>query len=221
MVFGVAVILTLAFRSLANATGDQLEIRIVEALERTGDVVVAPFSERWIHADARAYVTDKNQRALAVEPVSGRTFRAVAKRDASTARLLALEGCQIAYWRPCVLVAAGEELLAPDPRTATISPMPRVIYTGVFRLEKVPLTESDVLPDVVRKYERTARGKALAIRASSTKIVLGTGATIAAAEAAALRACNADKVAYPCIIYASGDQVVLNQRRTEALRSGE
>jgi len=50
------------------------------------------------------------------------------------------------------------------------------------------------------------------------RIRVGTGSSVAEAEAKALAACNEDDPAYPCFVYAVNDRVVLPQRRTEASR---
>ena len=66
----------------------------------------------------------------------------------------------------------------------------------------------------IQEYARLSRPKAMAIRATGAKLKVGTGRTLAEAEAKALAQCN-DESPYPCILYAANDQVILPQRRTE------
>jgi hypothetical protein len=66
----------------------------------------------------------------------------------------------------------------------------------------------------IEEYGRLSRPKAMAIRATGGKLKVGTGRTLAEAEAKALAQCN-DEPPYPCILYAANDQVILPQRRTE------
>jgi hypothetical protein len=66
----------------------------------------------------------------------------------------------------------------------------------------------------MREYESVGAPKAMAIRAAGPKLKIGTGKTLAEAEAKALAQCNDDSP-YPCILYAANEKVILPQRRTE------
>ncbi len=133
------------------------------------------------------------------------------------AETLALEGCQQSYGSPCILLAVGTDLRAPDPATAPKHDMARLHATGPFSPENVPFVTASSIPDLL-KYSSLPGRKAIAIRAVSTRVNIVSGAaSIADAERQALAACNNDpELAFPCFIYASGDRVVLPERRTEA-----
>jgi hypothetical protein len=190
---------------------------LAQALDHVGDRSAAPYSRSWPRADAQIYAVEREHKAIAVEPASGRTFRWSGMPDASTAEQLALEGCQQAYGAPCVLVASDSEVRALDPRAGPRSPMPRLAYAGSFRTDMVPLAPAGAPPGAVRTYAGLTAPKALGLRPNGARFATGTGPTPQAAEMAALAACNADGNIFPCFLYATNDRVLLPQRRTEAL----
>jgi hypothetical protein len=94
--------------------------------------------------------------------------------------------------------------------------MERVAYGGLFRLDRVPMGIERSAE--VRKYAELPGERAIALRPNGGVMKVASGkATRSEAEREALAACNnpADDPS-PCFLYASGDQVVLPQRRTEA-----
>ena len=167
---------------------------------------------------AEVYAKEAVQKALAVEIESGRTYRRVNLRSAALAEQLALEGCQLMYALPCVLIASNGELRAPDPYAAPKKDMPRLRYEGAYRVDMVPFQIDPDKNKVLVEYAKLPEPKAMVIAPSPTRIRVGTGGSIAEAEAKALAACNEGDPAHPCFIYAVNNRVVLPQRRTEASR---
>jgi caspase domain-containing protein len=167
---------------------------------------------------AEVYAKEAVQKALAIEIESGRTYRRVNLRSAALAEQLALEGCQLMYAQPCVLIASNGDLRAPDPHAAPKRDMPRLRYEGAYRVDMVPFQIDPDKNKVLVEYAKLPDPKAMAIAPSPVRIRVGTGSSVAEAEAKALAACNEDDPAYPCFIYAVNDRVVLPQRRTEASR---
>ncbi len=163
------------------------------------------------------YAKDKEHKAIAVHLSSGFTFRWNSATTTELAERWTLEGCQIMYDGPCVLVGTDLEVRNADPRTATPSMMERVAYTGPFRLDRVPIGMER--SEVVRNYAQLPGERAIAIRPKGALVRVVSGkATRAEAEREALAACNPPEEESPCFLYASGDQVVLPQRRAEVER---
>jgi hypothetical protein len=161
-----------------------------------------------------AYPSARDRKALAFHMESARTFRWDNVDSQAQAEQLALEGCQQQYGDPCVLVATGDELMAPDPRTAQRRDMERLHYRGPYNVDKVPfLTISAEL----RAYPNLPNPKAIAVRPRGARsVVISGAATTVEAERKALQICNDDHVGIACYLYASGNQVVLPDRRIEA-----
>lgn len=190
--------------------------RLILLLNQTGDQIVAPYSAEWGRKDAKSYVGERVHKAIAVEPVAGRTFRRSGLPSAALAEQLALEGCQLSYGAPCVLLSSDDDLRASEPRISPRLSMPRINYAGDFRVDMVPLITASALPDAVNRYAGLTGPKAMALRAISQRISTGTGETASAAERAALAGCNSEPSPVPCFLYASGGHVILSERKTEA-----
>ena len=62
---------------------------------------------------ASNYAAENDNKALAIEPESGRLFRSGGVPTAEVAERTALEGCQISYALPCVLVASNDQFALP------------------------------------------------------------------------------------------------------------
>jgi hypothetical protein len=167
---------------------------------------------------SEVYNREGVHKALAVEIESGRAYRRVNFRSAGLAEQFALEGCELMYALPCVLIASNGELRAPDPYTEPKRDMPRLRYEGAFRVDMVPFQIDPDKNKVLTEYATLREAKAMAIAPSPPRIRVGTGASTAEAEAKALAACNEGDQAHPCFIYAVNNRVVLPQRRTEASR---
>ncbi|GJD43995.1 hypothetical protein AFCDBAGC_1857 [Methylobacterium cerastii] len=200
------------------ARSASFEGRLVEALDRTGDLTKAPWLRDEHRRTVERYLTLKSPKAIAVEPKSGRPFWWNSVSSIAVAEQLALEGCQQSYVSPCTLVASDEALLASDPRQASLRPMERLSYAGRFQADRVPLFDPNGAHDVVQRYGGMSEPKAMAVRPNGAIFTARNGASVAEAEAAALTACNAKTSPFPCFLYAVNNQVVLPQRRTEPTR---
>jgi hypothetical protein len=163
------------------------------------------------------YAKEAAHKAIAVHLPTGFSFRWNNAATAEQAERWVLEGCQIKFNGPCVLLAVDFAVRTADPRKARPSAMQRVDYSGPFRLDRVPIAMER--HDDVQNYARSKGERAIAIRPNKAVVKVVTGkASRAEAEREALALCNnpADDPS-PCFLYASGDQVVLRQRRTEAM----
>jgi hypothetical protein len=164
---------------------------------------------------AANYRNDREHKALALELDGARTYRYGGAADRATAEQYVLEFCQIRWNTPCVLVAADDELRAPDPSAAPHRVSPRMSYAGPYKPEMVPLFAPRQAKELT-EYATTAGPKALAIGAAPPRARIGTGKTDQEAETKALAACNDPSDSpIPCILYAVNDRVILPQRRTE------
>jgi uncharacterized caspase-like protein len=181
-----------------------------------GQAISMIVSDRNLSAN---YAADTNHKALAIEPESGRAFRWGGVGSAEQAERVALEGCQISFALPCVLIASNDEVRAPDPLGAQRQDMARVRYSGAYQADKVPLLWVQALPEV-NAYASRKGHKAMAMRAILPALFVARGEKSAAeAERKALAMCNAHReTPYPCFLYAVNNTVVLAQRRTEPSR---
>jgi hypothetical protein len=162
------------------------------------------------------YVKETAHKAIAVHLPTGFSFRWNGAASAEQAERWVLEGCQIKFNGPCVLLAVDLDARTADPRTAKPAAMERVSYAGPFRLDRVPIGVER--HEVVQNYALTSGERAIAIRPNKAVVKVVSGkASRSEAEREALALCNdpADDPS-PCFLYASGNQVVLPQRRTEA-----
>jgi hypothetical protein len=169
---------------------------------------------------AGSYAADQAPKALAVELESGRAFRWTGGHSAEGKERVALEGCQLRYAQPCVLIAVNDDLRAADPHAAPRRNMPRISYAGAFRADQVPLEWDEKGREIVSAYLARKGQKAMAIRPSPGAVAVSYGAkSIIEAERKALEVCNGTKESpYPCFLYAVNNTVVLPQRRTEPRR---
>jgi hypothetical protein len=163
------------------------------------------------------YAKEQPHRAIAIHLPTGFAFRWGGAPTAELAERWTLEGCQIMYHGPCVLLGVDQQVRSSDPRAATPVAMERVSYAGPYRLDRVPIGMERY--EAVRNYAQLPGESAIAIRPNQAlvQVVSGKG-TRAEAEREALARCNPPDDPSPCFLYASGSQVVLPQRRTEAAR---
>lgn len=156
----------------------------------------------------------RSDRALAVEPEGGTYYYWDGASSKEIAERSALAGCQLAYAKPCILLATNEKLQAADPFLAERHDMAELHYRGPFQAEKTPLLATGNR-EVILGYSNLPFPKALAIRPYHAKATSATGATVAEAESKALASCN-DNPKWPCFLYAVNNQVVVSENRTEA-----
>jgi hypothetical protein len=167
------------------------------------------------------YLAEPTHRAIAIAPGPGQTWRGGAFISIEEAEQLVLERCQVRYRAACVLFAVDDDIRAPAPG-ASWQPrdMPRVRDAkGAFDAERMPL-----LAEVRRRmpgvagYARAAAPKAIAVHPTGRVFVVTAAESQEKADADALSACdsvpNRGGRDGTCLLYASGDQVVLNEHRT-------
>ena len=203
---------------LAPPAENPLTVTIAAALSKA-----APGLQEAVRTNiASLYVQDRQHKALAVYPPSA-TWRFGGIVNAASAEERTLEGCQLRYGGPCVLVAANDSPQSPAadgvwPRRD----MPRLTYDGAFDIRLIP-----TIGDIVRQradvasYRQQQGAKAVAIHPQGRLFVVSGAASQREAEQKALSDCNTDPQRAgrdgPCFLYAAGDQVVLRQRRTTPL----
>jgi class 3 adenylate cyclase len=171
---------------------------------------------------ASLYVQERQHKALAVYPPSA-TWRFVGVANAAMAEERTLEGCQLRYGGPCLLVIVNDSPQSPAadgnwPRRD----MPRLAYDGEFDPKQVP-----TIGDAIRQradvagYRQQQGPKAVALHPQGRVFVATGAASQRGAEQKALAECNDDPQRAgrdgPCFLYAASDQVVLRQRRTTPL----
>ncbi len=131
----------------------------------------------------------------------------------------ALEGCQITFGAPCLVLAIGENLLASDnPFRQTRQSMPRVTYSGTFNPAMVPVLSQNIREGIdFKDYPTLNRPKAMVIHPSN-RMVISFGDTTDDAEKRALEVCQrqGQPADGPCFTYARDNLVVLPLRRTSA-----
>jgi hypothetical protein len=192
-------------------------LRPVSPLERVA-LAASSVSTNAANRVRREYGSLRTHKAIALHVASGQTFIWDAAFSVDMAEQWALEGCQLEHNSPCILLAVDDELRAPVPKLAPAQSMERITYQGPLRWDMMPwdLVHRPAIAD----YRNLPEAKAIAIRPNKARAVVASGkATQVAAERAALADCNgAEKSPWPCFIYASGMQVVLGERRSEAGR---
>lgn len=163
----------------------------------------------------RNYVGIPGNKALAIELLTGKTYVAARYEDAASAGERALEGCELLFGNPCVLLIVNN-----DPESAIVQrDMPRLRYAGKFDVQQIPVVRNDVRASAdVRDYPAATGPKAAVIH--SLGIFSATGADAKSAQDTALGKCNAEiarqRVPGPCFVYAVNDNVIIFERRTAA-----
>jgi hypothetical protein len=181
-----------------------------------------PFAPRaTAEAVLDSYLAEPMHRAVAIAPDTGQTWRGSGLSTVEEAEQLVLERCQVRYRAGCLLFAVDDDVRAPPAGgTWQKRDMPRVRDAGgAFDVERMPLLSATRrrMPDLA-EYARAAASKAIAVHPTGRAFVVTAAESQEKADAAALGACDADPGRGgrdgPCFLYASGDQVVLNEHRT-------
>jgi len=170
----------------------------------------------WTDA-ARRYAEARQHKALAVLPERGVLWWSAEWASAERAELITLEKCQLAHGEPCRLFAVDDRLLTGEQKPRD---MARLRYTGPFQAAEIPIVAERIrVTPAVAGYAAAAAPKAMALHPSGLVTAITGAATQRAAEEQALANCNTEKRAQagPCFLYASGEKVVLSQRRTEPI----
>lgn len=161
---------------------------------------------------AKNYLAASRDRALASTGAANETWFAANAPSAEAAREWALERCEMRFGKPCGLVALNEAVVPFQPRR-----IPRVSYGGHYDPTQIPgVTQERRGSREAFLYSIAPEFKAAAIHAWGRLFMITGGASKRAAEEAALAACNNDPARAgregPCLLYATGNDVVLPQR---------
>ena len=165
---------------------------------------------------------ERAHKAFAVSPEARGAYWSANWPTAGQAETAALEGCQIRYGAPCVLIATDDKLTPDTEASRAPRDMPRARYAGTFDLRQIPRARADLLKRAdVANYEYAPDPKAAAFQ---TDVEPGLVTVTAApsqhdAEEQALAECNKDRKGGDgsCFLYAIGNQVVLPQRLVKPL----
>jgi hypothetical protein len=174
------------------------------------------------------YLSEPTHRAFAVTPDRGETWRATGLASPDMAEEVVLERCQVRYRVPCLLFAVDDAIRSPPAGSEwTRRDMARVRgATGEFDAERIPgLTDVRRRMPGVSGYGGAREPKAMAIHPWGRVFVVTGAVSQEKADSDALAACDADPGRAgrdgPCLLYASGNRVVLAERRTAAAISSE
>ena len=159
------------------------------------------------------YSKVRPHKSMASLPEAVRLFTWGGLPSAEDAERLALEACDLQYNAGCITVVTDDMLRTTDPSAAARPAMTRLTYQGPYRPDMVPLFVGP--PHEALDYVNLPEPKAMAIRPSGPKIAIGSGSTLAEAEAQALARCTDSDSPFPCFLYAANEQTILPQRRTE------
>jgi class 3 adenylate cyclase len=160
------------------------------------------------------YMTERTNRAFAVPPGRQGVWRSAGHPTAAVAEERVLEGCMLYYNEACVLLATNDTLLPPSAP----KPAARATYSGPYDPERIPANAQARGRADVQAYGRANGPKAMAIHPHSLLHIVTGAATQREAEERALRACTDDPAhrgrELPCLLYAIGNEVVLQRRLT-------
>jgi len=177
--------------------------------------VLPNINPRLLQDATRLYVEAKGSKAQAASREKNETWRSDIRESAYAAEQSALEGCQIRYGSPCILVAVNEAVTdLPSDGSWVGRTMSRVNYDELFDPIQIPALRPEwrARDDVVSYLSRPGP-KAAAIDAWG-RIFASFGASDQrSAEADALKKCNDDPDRAnrdgPCFLYAINNHVVL------------
>jgi uncharacterized caspase-like protein len=168
---------------------------------------------------ARAYESERDRKSIAVAVNARHTWRASGRSSQEAATTSTLEGCQIYYGEPCMLVAVEDKV-----ELASAQDMPRTRYAARFEPERVPSDDGNLPKRAdVAAYRSVSGPKAAAYHpwGSGWLFIVAGAPSQFEAEERALTRCNDDprrKAEHqegPCFLYAAGNRVLLPQRLTK------
>jgi class 3 adenylate cyclase len=194
-----------------------------EALTATMVKAMPMTSREDIDKLVQAYQEGKLHRSLAMVPGLDEHRWTADWPSRDVAEEQVLEKCQMVYGAPCAVIASDDAVIPPDANGGwSTRDMPRVRYAGLFTLDKIPGMRPKIFerPDVAG-YATATGPKAIAIHPQGVFMVVTEAATQHAAEEQALQTCNEDparkKADRACLLYASGNQVVLPLRKIKPM----
>jgi hypothetical protein len=187
-------------------------------LRKAVQKVLPGVSSAHLDAAIKPYGEGKDNKAIAGSRERNATWRFTGRESAYAAEQTVLEGCQLHYASPCILLAVNGTLAnIPEDGTWVARTMSRVTYDGQFNPQQIPIVGPDIRGRRDVSDYSFARGpKAIALHPWGLLFVSTGGASQAAAEADALKTCNDDPKRAgkdgPCFLYAIGNHVVLPLR---------
>src|SRR5262245_29888181 len=181
------------------------------ATSYTRDMLLARLSAYSVAADeresrVRSYESERGHKAIAVSVETRHTYRSTGWMTAAAAENGTLEGCQIYYGKPCILVAVDDKVEAAKDGPPALRDMPRTRYADAFEPERIP----NGRPDLLRRADvvgyRSAQGPKAAAYHPWGRLFTATGvAGQFEAEEQALARCNNDSDRNgrdgPCFLY--------------------
>jgi hypothetical protein len=187
--------------------------------EKALKVIVTTVAPHWPAAEAdriiKAYEDAQANKAFAIEPIYGKSFRSQRHERLEEASEGVLEACQLRYGKPCALIAINEEVVLDGPLVP--KDMPRLRYRGKFDLAQMPIIRSAVRtrPDL-RGYDVMPEPKVIVIHPWGLVYVSHGDTTLKEVEEKTLAKCNEDPDRNGkdggCFIYAINNDVVLANR---------
>jgi Caspase domain len=182
-----------------------------------------PASER--ESLANRMETEAGHKAIAVSTENHGTYLTCCWTTGPAAEIGALEGCQLAFGKPCAVVVVDDPIEATKDGPPILRDMPRTRYAGLFDPGQIPRARPELLQRVdVTSYRSAPAPKAVAFHHQGRLFVVIGGGGQFEAEELALSQCNEDPfrtggkgAGGPCFLYAVGDQVVLPQRSLKPL----
>jgi len=186
-----------------------------ETLKLAFQKVLPDINPQLLQDATRLYAEAKGEKAQAVSREKNNTWRSESRESAYAAQQTALEGCQIRYGSPCILVAVNETLAdLPSDGKWVGRTTSRLSYDGLFDPIQIPAIRSDGRwRDDVANYLSRPGPKAAAIHPWGRIFTSFGAADQRSAEADALKKCNDDPDRAgkdgPCFLYAINNHVVL------------
>jgi hypothetical protein len=169
------------------------------------------------------YAASAGHKALAVPSNQVGYWTTRIRPTADNAKESALEGCQVFYNIPCILLAVDDDVQPmPDKDAWIAQDMPRTRYKGEFDPGQIPGGWPELRGSSdIATYASAPDFKAAAYHPGGWSTHVATkAADQRAAELQALNACNNDlkrtNTPGPCFLYAVGNRVVLPQRLQNA-----
>ena len=168
----------------------------------------------------KLYADGKDNKAIAGSRERNATWRFTNRESAYAAEQATLEGCQLFYANPCILVAVnGTVVNTPEDGTWVTRSMSRISYEGQFNPQQIPIVRPEVRGRKdVADYSSGGGPKAVAIHPWGLLHIASGSASQASAEAEALKSCNENPARAgkdgPCFLYTIGNHVVLPLRIT-------
>jgi hypothetical protein len=161
------------------------------------------------------YEDGKANKGLAIELLSGKTWRSTDNEDQAVTGDRTLEGCQLRFGHPCALIVVNEEIVTADALAK--KDMPRIHYSGKYDPQEIPIVRSAIRElSKVQDYGKMNEPKAMAIHPWGQVFVSQEGASLQQAEQTALDECNnntrLDGNDGNCFLYASNNDVVISKR---------